>query len=273
MLLPCQFSLLNGDTNTADVDGMDFNGTRPTTISATSPDNTAASQDQTDNGGIDQLGTITLGQGRPDLPGTAYVDSLMMVAKVAPAAATNITYAWGRVYQDRSLIITNVASATPPYWYVKSVNDTNYITGYPTPVLDTDGGLHQTTASSAKSVLYSYDTPGMGLTQFQASSTHGTWDCNTNDYAYEKTDFTYFLTNSIGSAHAVAIQHIGQFIVTKRIAKTGSVASQWTGIENIMCTTNIPTCNTITTAEIRAIVGGTNAIVIDPNATNNIPNP
>ena len=35
----------------------------------------------------------------------------------------------------------------------------------------------------------------------------------------------------------------------------------------------IPTCNTITTAEIRAIVGGTNAIVIDPNATNNIPNP
>ncbi len=99
----------------------------------------------------------------------------------------------------------------------------------------------------------------MNISFFTSGAPH------TNDYAYEKTDFTYSLTNSIGSASAVPKQHVGQIIIAKRTGTSGTITNDWTGITNYMSTTSIPNCTNNTTAEIRAIVGGTNAIIFDPS--------
>jgi hypothetical protein len=152
MLIPCQFRLLNGDTNTADVDGMDFNGARPTTISATAsynPTNIISSDigttntDGPGNYGMDVLGVdLPLGQGRANLSGPppttlvgqCFIDSLMMVAKVSPPAAAKITYGWNRVYQGGEV---SIAQTTTNTWYVKADGTP---TGVPTPEEDIDDG-------------------------------------------------------------------------------------------------------------------------------------
>ncbi|MDB4793751.1 hypothetical protein OAG63_01830 [Methylacidiphilales bacterium] len=253
-LLPCRFSLLNGSTNQADVDGKFFDGTRPTTISATSGYNTQVTYDignvSRGNVGIDVIGNdLPLGVGRPDAPGQAYAYSLMMLAKVAPASA-NITYVWDRVYKDQSVTIAYTTTNT---WYVNEAPGSST-----TSVEDTGTNLFLTTTPSTNNnVVTFYDNPGMNVSLFTNTAP------NTNDYAYEKTDFTYSLTNSIGSVSAVARQHIGQIIIAQRKGTSGVITNDWTGITNFMSTTNIPNCTTVTTSEIRAIVGGANTIIFD----------
>ena len=263
MLLPCQFKLLNGDTNAADVDGMDFNGNRPTTISGTASYNptniittdiaTTNVTDGTGNGGIDTLGADPMGQGRASYPGIANVDSLMVLAKVSPAAATNITYGWARGYLSQAVTIAYTSTNT---WYVKGIP--GYTTNDPN---DIDQGLpvyHTLIPSTNNNVLSCYDNPGIALSAYASGAPH------TNDYGYMKCDFTYALTNFIGSTNAVATQHVGQIIAMKRIATTGTDALNWTNVINIASTTNIPNGTSFTTNEIRAIVApSTNAIIFD----------
>jgi hypothetical protein len=57
-------------------------------------------------------------------------------------------------------------------------------------------------------------------------------------------------------------------IITKRIALTGSVESQWQVQQNTITTTSIPTCQ-VTTAKVDAIIGGTPTVSIDPAVNEN----
>jgi len=289
LLLPCQYALLNGDTNPNDVDGMFFDGTRPTMISATSNYATdgLVSYLQWVEIGSNVLGVVNpLGQGRVDASGQAYSYGLMMTAKVSPPAATNITYGWYRVYQARNLSIMQVTTSTNAYWYVKSLNGaTNIPTGCPIPNPDSSNppGTDKTIISSTNNnVVVFDDVPAMNIgfyTNFVGS--HPNWltnftsatNFNAGDYVYQKRAFTYFLTNSIGSASAVATQQVGTITVAQKTGTNNVIASDWTGKSNIATTTIIPDCTNITIPEIRAIVGGSNPIVIDPAATNNVPYP
>ncbi len=257
LLVPCGFRLLNGSTNNADVDGKDFNGNRPTTISATTNYNSQSSIDignaSSGNVGMDVIGTdLPLGTGRPGLgAGRSYVHSIMVLAKVAPAS-TNITYAWDRVYEDQSIGITHTSTNT---WYVDEASGSST-----TPIEDTGTNEFYTVIPSTNNnIVNFYDNPGMLISNFATTA------YKTNDYAYEKTDFTYSLTNSIGSANAVAQQHVGQIIIAQRIGTSGTITNDWVGITNIVSTTNIPDCTIITTSEIRTIVGGTDTIIFAPS--------
>lgn len=87
MLFPHQFAPLNG--NQSGTDGLNFDGTRPTTVSATGPGDTTSvinfAIDALDAGSqtnIDVLGTITpIGAGRSDIPGASYISSLIVADK------------------------------------------------------------------------------------------------------------------------------------------------------------------------------------------------
>jgi len=232
LLLPCQLTLLNGDTNTNSRDGVLFDGTRPTTISATSPFNTHTTLDIGAQGtpgyandGKDVLGVDKpLGRGRGDVPGQCYTYSLIVAAKVSPASA-NVTYTWGRTYMDRGVTIRKITTATNAYWYVQTVNSLSNPTGLPaTPEWDTGTPLGYTFTPSANNLLCGYDNPAMNLAFFSS--------CSTNDYAYEKADYAYYLTNSIGSANAVATMHVGTKLIAKRLTTTGTIATDWSGISN-----------------------------------------
>jgi hypothetical protein len=266
MLLPCQFSLLNGDTNTADVDGMDFNGTRPTTISATISYNTTAETNEDigtfgggGNDGINMFGVDTpIGTGRGDIPGQCDAYSLMMLAKVSPPAATNITYGWDRKYYIRAVTISQTSTNT---WDVRGHN---YSTG---PMEDTGANTYYTTTPSTNNnVVIFYDNPALNISQLSNNAP------NVGDYAYQKFGFTYYLTNSIGSTNAVATQQVGVVTLAQRISTNNVVSTDWTNIYNIASTTNFPDCSGVTSNEISAIVyPSTNRIIIESSATYNYP--
>ena len=98
---------VNGDTNTADIDGKDFNYNRPTKISDTISyaTSTLVANAKDGNGGLDVIGTdLPLGSGL--YSGYGYTSSIMLLAKVSPTNSAPLTYAWGRVYQDQSVTIT-----------------------------------------------------------------------------------------------------------------------------------------------------------------------
>jgi hypothetical protein len=282
MLLPCQFALLNGDTNNADVDGMDFDGNRPTTISGTSnytsptfvtngignTNSFGTTNTGSGNNGMDLLGAdLPIGTGRPQYPVLTNGDicSIAVLAKVSPPAEANVTYAWDRVYYIRFVTITPTATNT---WYVTGVNSSNYPTGIPTPIPDIDDGTwHTSVPSTNNNVVVIWDDPAMNLGYL--TNYVGNANMPTNTYAYHKIDFTYSLTNSIGSANAVATQDVGVISVAKKTGANNVIDTDWVGVSHIASTTNIPDCSGVTQAEIRAIVGGTNTIILDSSVTNN----
>ena len=262
LLLPCQFALLNGDTNTADVDGMFFDGTRPTTMSATIPYATAGvvSNIIGYNDGLDVLGVDTpLGRGRPTSPfaGNCYTYSLIMVAKVMPASS-GVTYGWNRTYRARDVAIHFTSTNT---WYVTSID---FPTG-PEPDSPNPPGTDKTVVPSTNyNVVVFHDSPAIYISPFTNSVP------TIGDYVYEKRAFTYSLTNVIGTTNALPIQQVGTYIVAQRTNSSGVIANDWKGITNIASTTNIPDCSGVTSNEISAIVWpSTNRIILDQNVTNN----
>ncbi len=270
LLVPCGFRLLNGSTNNADVDGKDFSGNRPTTISATTNYNPEVVADigtnnYAANAGIDKLGVDTpFGQGRGDVPDVCYTYSLMMLAKVAPASS-GITYGWNRVAKLRFVTIAPTATNT---WYVTGVNSSSYPTGIPTPIPDHTLTYWDThVPSTNNNVVVIWDDPAMNLAYL--TNYVGNANLSTNTYAYHKIDFTYSLTNSIGSAYVIPTQDVGVISVAKKTGTNNVIDTDWVGVSHIASTTNIPDCSGVTTNEIRAIVGGTNAIIFNPNVTNN----
>jgi hypothetical protein len=133
-------------------------------------------------------------------------------------------------------------------------------TGVPTPHYDTGQSVFYTqTPSTNNNVIAFYDNPGMYIPLWSPNAP------NTNDIAYHKFAFTYSLTNSIGSTNAVATQQVGEIMAIKRIATTGTVATDWTNIINVVSTTNIPSPY-FTTNEIRSLVApSTDPIIFSTN--------
>lgn len=87
------------------------------------------------------------------------------------------------------------------------------------------------------------------------------------DYIYEEKDFTYRLErDNRGTWVTCAEFRVGQIIKVRRIATSGTVATDWSGQEN---STDIRTLSaTIDEAKVRGIVGGADPIVIAPTANN-----
>jgi hypothetical protein len=274
LLLPCQFSLLNG--NQSGADGLNFNSTRPTTISATNPDNTLPSQytignSSGGNGGIDLLGIDPFGQGRPEDPGDAYVASLLVAAKVMPSTVPGVTYSWDRTYKDRKIWIHWTGGLTGVgTWQVNSLNSSSLPTGVPTPIEDNNPpGTDNSVVPSTEQLLYAYDNPGMKLSYWNSASLY--------DLAYEERDFTYTLTISVGNGvSTTAVVHVGQTIIAKM---GGSVSSPtWQPISNVVSTSSIPSC-LITTTKVQAALSAAGdwstvyPINIDSHANDPNPNP
>jgi hypothetical protein len=277
ILVPCQFRLLNGAQS--GTDGLNFDGTRPTKISATSPDNTTATTDignstsGTGNSGIDLLGIDPFGQGRSQYPGDAYVASILMVAKVMPASMPNVTYSWDRTYKDRMIWIhwTGGLSGIGT-WQVTSLNNgTTQKTGLLTPVEDSLNpvGTDHSVIPSPKQLLYFYDNPGMNMALWSYASLY--------DLAYEEKDFTYTLTISVGNGVSTsAVVHVGQ----TTIAKVGGTASSlvWQPVSNTVSTSGIPSC-LITKAKVQTALAAAGnwstvyPINIDSHANDANPNP
>jgi len=261
-----RFRLLNGAQSGPD--GKDFNYDRPTKISDTASYNSEATYDIGASGttgwgndGLDVLGVDTpLGTGRSSTEGQDFIDSIIMLAKVSPTNSAPVTYAWGRVYQSDSVTISQTTTNT---WYVNMVGSQ---IGVPTPKYDTKNptnmpsSFYTTIPSTNHSVLAMYDNPGMLISRYTAQAP------NTNDFAYTKKEFFYALTNSIGSTNAVAIQPVGQIMVIKRIATTGTIATDWSAQSNVISTAIIPDCTNFTSEEISAIVSpSTNRIIFAPS--------
>jgi hypothetical protein len=241
LLLPCQYSLLNG--NQSGVDGLNFDGTRPQTLPATAPDNTTVGLDiQALNGGtqttINVLGTVLpVGLGRRDYPGACYTSSLVVTAKVPPSSAINISYSWNRTYNSHVVLIQWNGLTK---W---NVNQLYYKTVQPD---DTDHE-YETSTPSPNGQLYIFDNPALDLADNCDSA-------NVGDYAYLETDFTYTLTISIGTSTTTRTMHVGQTILAKRVNTTGITATDWQGIENLVSTSGIPNCQ-ITFDKVHSIVG------------------
>jgi hypothetical protein len=262
---------------------MFFDGTRPTTISATAPDNSLESLElskNVDNNGnsLDILGNdLPFGQGRQYDPDDAYTFSLIVAGKVLPSTFPNVTYTWKRYLQDRGVTIKKTVGTNGPYWYVQSINNDSPPglsgpspdpTGFPVPVDDTDSDV--TTIPSPKGILYCWDNPAMVTIAYDS--------CNVNDFAYEQVHFIIKLTISIGPSSSTSIFNIGQVMTIKRTGTAdGGYAQDWQGLGNIVNSTNIPDCkmpnDPTHIALIRNIVGGSLPIVIDPHANDNNPNP
>jgi hypothetical protein len=85
------------------------------------------------------------------------------------------------------------------------------------------------------------------------------------DFVYDEKDFTYRIAHHDGGVWQTGAEfHIGQKIIAKRIDTTGTVATDWQGIEN---STAVRTLDLLVTeVKIRAIVGGNLPIQISPNA-------
>jgi hypothetical protein len=260
MLLPCQFALLNGAASGPD--GADFNGNRPTTISQTSSDSSPSVISWVlGHAGVDQLGVLPACQGTPGVQTyDGYVCSIAMLAKVT-GGMSSVTYGWNRTYQDLSVTISNTGTNT---WYVRGAEAQPgqppvATLGPAEPDSDNPPGTDKTVTPTNNVVAF-YDAPGISFGFFTNGAP------NVNDYAYEKTVFTYSLTNTIGSASAVATTQIGLTALGQRKAATGVINNDWKGVSYLMGSTNIPCCTNVTTAEIENIVyPSTNRIIFDPS--------
>jgi hypothetical protein len=256
LLLPCQFSLLNGAQSGPD--GVDFKGFRPQTLNDgdIDPDNPNVSNDSQYS---DKLGPLIDGSGNllslPDNYSDASVFGLLMMAKVS--AEPNITYKWNRTFQQRSWNIAKSTDGTQ--WNVVS---TYQPTGFPnSPIEDTKNLDVLNNIPSPNHILYYHDIPGENLLSFSL--------CKVGDYAYEETHFVYTLTITIGSATTTRSIGVGQRILSQRTG-TGTSSSDWKYIYNTVGTTDIPNC-VIDKSKVSAIVGNDGLTIhIFTDANNNI---
>src|SRR5262249_22998029 len=85
------------------------------------------------------------------------------------------------------------------------------------------------------------------------------------DFVHEKKDFIYRVFVRLDGRWSLSSAiHVGQVIIARRDHTTGTVATDWTGIENTISQRRVTT--TITSAEVRAIVGGADPIDIAAGA-------
>jgi hypothetical protein len=218
------------------------------TISA---DNPKKANCKASAGGVDTLGPLPMGDGRADFPNLAYTSPCEVVATVSPPAATSLTFRWKRLISRRSWNIRRNAANTR--WTVTQRSRR----GFPDDDTGADAFNSATPNSSRK--MFIYDCSAL-LPGTAAADKAG-------DFIYEEKDFTYRVERQHrGSWITCAEFRAGQRIIVRRTATTGVVKNDWTGVENAFAVRTLSA--TVTEAEVRGIVGGTDPIDIDANANN-----
>ena len=213
------------------------------------PENEDEASD-TRSAGTNRLGPLPMGDGRAESPGASYTAPIMVIGRVFPAeSSTRFTFKWQRLISRRSWYFTRTAAG--PRWTVTQRTRRGPLDD------DTDAGdFNDPTPSTPNRRIYIYDCSALNLAG-EASAI--------GDYIHEKKDFIYRAFVRLNGTWTLASAiHVGQVITARRKASTGTVASDWTGVEN---SNEIRHLNpTITEAQVRAIVGGTDPITIDPGA-------
>lgn len=204
-------------------------------------------------GGTDVLGPLPMGSGRSDYPNDAYTAPIQVVAEVVGHLPATV-FRWMRMLTRRSWFIQLSTFSTQ--WNVtqRSVRG---------PADDTDAGdYNDATPSAALNRMYIYDNSALVLS---AAHVPETANVPVGGYVYEEKAFTYKLERQDGAAWITCTEiAVGQIIKARRDDDTGTVTTDWVGLENSHGIRLLSA--TVTEAEVRAIVGGALPIVIDPNA-------
>jgi hypothetical protein len=195
-----------------------------------------------------------MGKGRADAPfkDNSYIAALMVIATAQPADA-GATFRWTRLLTRRKWFIRKNAAGTA--WDVTKENSAGTVA----PVDDTGSDIFNTRTPSATLKLYIYDNAGSFL---------GGSPLANGDFSRQEKDFTYRLEKNCGGGVWVRCFeiHVGQVTSAKRIDTTGTVATDFQGIENSYSLVTLDCI--ITEAEVRALVGGALPINIAADANN-----
>ncbi|HUB47733.1 MAG TPA: Ig-like domain-containing protein [Acetobacteraceae bacterium] len=214
------------------------------------PENSTHDADVASAGGVDDLGPLPMGQGRGELPNGAYTSPLEVIGTVTPPGATG-PFRWRRLITRRSWNIRH--DTTNNRWNVTQRSRRGF------PDDDTGPAAFNNPVPNGNHRIYIYDCSALGPGNAAAD--------NIGDYIYEEKDFTYRVERSVrGTWVTCAEIRVGQVETVRRIATTGTVTSDWQGLENSTAVRTVTA--TIDDAKVRGIVGGSDAIVIDGSANN-----
>jgi hypothetical protein len=216
------------------------------------PENEDEAADRASAGGTSALGPLPMGDGRRDAPGEAYTAPIMMIGRIFPAeSATRFTFRWQRLLTRRAWRMHRDPAG--PRWTVTQEASRGPL------VDDTDAGdFNDATPSTPGRRIYIYDCSALNIDMRTDPAVIG-------DFLHEKKDFIYRVFVQLNGVWTLAsATHVGQVITARRRATTRTVASDWVGVENSNEIRRLTT--TISEAEVRAIVGGTDPITLAPGA-------
>jgi hypothetical protein len=199
--------------------------------------------------GVDGLGPLPMGQGRADFPGTAYTAGIEVVGTISPPSATSLTFRWKRFLSRRSW---NIRHDTAHHrWNVTQRSRRGF------PDDDTGPATFNTPVPNANRRIYSNDGSALLPGNVAADAV--------GDFIYEEKDFTYRVERNLRGSWITCVEmRVGQIEKVRRIATTGTVATDWSGLENSTALRTVSA--TIDDAKVRGIVGGADAINIDAHA-------
>lgn len=207
--------------------------------------------------GTNVLGALPMGDGRAESPGEDYTAPIMVIGRVFPAeAARRFTFRWQRLITRRSWSFRRDAAG--PRWNVAQRSRRG--------PLDDDTGdpeFNDATPSTPGRRIYIYDNSA--LTRPPSGINMAAEPFAVGDFAHEKKDFIYRVFVRLNGVDVLASAiHVGQIITARRTATSGTVATDFVGVENSNAIRRLnPTINE---AQVRAIVGGTDPITIAANA-------
>jgi hypothetical protein len=214
------------------------------------PENEDAADEAASAGGTNALGPLAMGSGRGDFPGDTYTSPIMVIGRVFPAeSATRFAFRWQRLITRRSWYIRRDAAG--PRWNVTQRSRRG-------PLADDTGAgnFNDATPSTPGRRLYIYDCSGLLLAGEAVA---------VGDFIHEQKDFIYRVFVRLNGVWTLCSAiHVGQIITARRTATTGTVASDWTGVENSNAIRRLDA--RINQAQVRAIVGGSEPIAIAAGA-------
>jgi hypothetical protein len=217
-----------------------------------SPENEDEPDERASAGGTNVLGPLPMGDGRRDAPREAYTAPIMVIGRIFPAeSATRFTLRWQRLITRRAWRIHRDSAG--PRWNVTQEARRG-------PLVDDTGAddFNDATPSTPGRRIYMYDCSALNIDMRTDPAVVG-------DFLHEKKDFIYRVFVRLNGVWTLAsATHVGQVITARRRATTGTVTSDWVGVENSNEIRRLNT--TISEAEVRAIVRGTDAIAIAPGA-------
>jgi hypothetical protein len=224
----------------------------PTQTIEPAPENEDEAAETAAAGGTNALGPLPMGTGRGDPPfaGASYISPILVVGRVFPAeAATRFIFRWQRLITARSWRIRRNTAGTR--WNVTLRNADG--------PLDDDTGsaaFNDPSPSTPARRIYMYDNSGVFL---------GPETLAVGEGIHVKKDFIYRVFIRLGGVWSIlSAIHVGQIINTRRTATGGTVATDWTGIENSNAIRHLNL--RIGEPDVRAVVGGADPIDITAGA-------